>query len=101
MEISGTIRVGDNHYAQLAAVQVLNVTPTTTHGLQTNQTLVAKFYDPLYFDHEQDGADPFLCVDRDYSRETAAYTALSKLQGTVTPKHYGSYSLEIPVDATR
>lgn len=100
MEITATIRVGDNQCAQLAAVQVLNVTPTTIHGLPTNQTLVAKLYDPLYFDHEQDDADPFLCVDRDYSHETAAYTALSKLQGTVIPKYYGSYSLEIPVDAT-
>lgn len=101
MELTGTIRIGDNQSAQLAAVQVLNVTPTTTHGLLTNQTLVAKLYDPLYFDHDQDDADPFLCVDRDYSRETATYTALSKLQGTVIPKYYGSYSLEIPVDATR
>lgn len=100
MEITATIRVGDDQCAQLAAVQVLNVTPTTIHGLPTNQTLVAKLYDPLYFDHEQDDADPFLCVDRDYSHETAAYTALSKLQGTVIPKYYGSYSLEIPVDAT-
>lgn len=64
MEITGTIRVGDNQSAQLAAVQVLNVTPTTTHGLLTNQTLVVKLYDPLYFDHDQDDADPFLCVDR-------------------------------------
>lgn len=94
-------QVGDNQSAQLAAAQVLRVTPTTNHGLPTNLTLVAKLYDPLYFDHDQDDADPFLCVNRDYSLETAAYTALSKLQGTVIPRHYGSYSLEIPVDATK
>lgn len=99
-EITGTVRIGDNQSAQLAAVQVLKVTPTTTYGLPTNLTLVAKLYDSLYFDHDQDDVDIFLCVNRDYSRETAAYTALSKLQGTVIPKHYGTYSLEIPVDET-
>lgn len=100
MKITRTVRVGDNQIAQLAAVQVLKVTHTTTHGLPTNLTLIAKFYDPLYFDHDQDDADPFLCVNRDYSRETATYAALPKLQGMVIPKYYGSYSLEIAVDAS-
>ncbi|MCJ1260007.1 hypothetical protein MMC24_007847 [Lignoscripta atroalba] len=81
-------------------VQVLEVTPNTPHGPLTNLTLLAKFYDPLYYDHDQDDVDPFLCVDRDYSHETAAYTALAKLQGKVIPKYYGSYSLELSVNKT-
>lgn len=34
-------------------------------------------------------------------REAAAYTALSKLQGTIIPKYYGSYSLKTPVDTSK
>lgn len=59
-------------------------------------SLVAKFYDPLYFDHQQDDADPFLCVDCAYSHEAAAYVTLKELQGSVIPKYYGSYTLDLP-----
>lgn len=42
-----------------------------------NLTLVAKLYDPLYFDQDQDDADPFLCVNRDY-RTRPQLTRLSQ-----------------------
>jgi serine/threonine protein kinase len=61
---------------------------------------VAKIYDPLYFDHEQDEADPFLPIDHDYSHETAAYKALSTLQGGIIPKYYGSFTTKIRATQT-
>ncbi|EER39539.1 conserved hypothetical protein [Histoplasma capsulatum H143] len=72
---------------------------TPSDFLPTDLNLVAKIYDPLNFSHIQDDMDPFLCVDRDYSRETATYTALSKsnLPGTVIPRYFGSYTLQWPV----
>ncbi|KAL9098240.1 MAG: hypothetical protein Q9163_006066 [Psora crenata] len=98
IKITGSIRLGDKHHAQLAAVEVLKDTPVN-HSLPKNLSLVAKFYDPLYFDHNEDDGDPVISVNRDYLHETATYKALSTLQGTVIPKYYGSYSLELPVNA--
>ena len=92
LQIIRPIRAGDNHNAQLIAVRVQS---SSSDNLPRETDLVAKIYDPLYFDHEQDDADPLLCVDRDYSHETAAYTALSTLQGGVIPKYFGSFSIKI------
>jgi hypothetical protein len=73
LEIVRIVRAGDRHGAQLLAVRVL----TLTHDLPSDTDLLAKFYDPLYFDHEQDKADPFLCVDRAYTHESAVYQKLT------------------------
>lgn len=98
IRIAEAVRTGDKEPAQLVKVQIQEAKPGTPHGPPTDSILVAKFYDPLYYDHDQDDADPFLCVDRDYSHETAAYSALTKLQGKLIPKYYGSYSLELIVN---
>ncbi len=76
------------------------VRSSSTDKLPRDTDLVAKIYDPLYWDHDQDDADPFLCVDRAYSCETAAYTALSKLQGKTIPRYFGSFSIKMCVDTT-
>ncbi|KAK9320248.1 hypothetical protein V1517DRAFT_310026 [Lipomyces orientalis] len=82
-------------------IQVVNVHPPESSLPPCNIPLMAKIYDPLYYDHEQDDADPFLCVDRAYCHETAAYKALPELQGTIMPRYYGSYSFDLPAsDAT-
>ncbi|KAF8472649.1 hypothetical protein BDZ91DRAFT_652640 [Kalaharituber pfeilii] len=91
LKIVEAIRLGDNHSAQLALVHVSNRTSALPNHL------VAKFYDPLYFDHQQDDGDPFPCVDHDYSHEASAYVTLRELQGSIIPKYYGSYTLELPV----
>ncbi|KAL2005427.1 hypothetical protein VTN00DRAFT_2638 [Thermoascus crustaceus] len=65
--------------------------------LPTSEYLLAKFYDPLYFDHVQDDADPFLCVDRAYTHEAAAYEMLKPLQRTIIPRYYGSFTLELSI----
>ncbi|KAK2789858.1 hypothetical protein FQN53_001221 [Emmonsiellopsis sp. PD_33] len=96
LEIIDAIRAGDNHSAQLVTVLVKQVSPQNT--LPTDTKLPAKIYDPLYYDHEQDDADPFLCVDRDYSQETAVYRSLPNLYGTIIPRYFGSFTLKLPVD---
>ncbi|EER43150.1 conserved hypothetical protein [Histoplasma capsulatum var. duboisii H88] len=98
LKIDGAVRIGDNHSAQLVTVQILHTSPPKM--LPTDTNLLAKIYDPLYFDHEQDDVDPFLCVDRDYARETAADLALPQLYGTVIPNYFGSYTLQWPIDGT-
>jgi serine/threonine protein kinase len=98
LKIVGTVRIGDNHSAQLVTVQILRTSPPNV--LPTDTNLFAKIYDPLYFNHEQDDADPFLYIDRDYARETAAYLALPQLYGTVIPNYFGSYTLQWPIDGT-
>ncbi|KAK2735608.1 hypothetical protein FQN55_002192 [Onygenales sp. PD_40] len=97
LEIIDAIRAGDNHSAQLVTVLVKQVSPQNT--LPTDTKLPAKIYDPLYYDHEQDDADPFLCVDRDYSQETAVYRSLPNLYGTIIPRYFGSFTLKLPVDS--
>ena len=88
LEIVRLVRAGDQHGAQLLAVR----------DIPSDTDLLAKFYDPLYFDHEQDEADPFLCVDRAYTHESAVYTKIADFQGSIIPKYYGSFSLSLPVD---
>ncbi|KAK9249273.1 hypothetical protein V1506DRAFT_569458 [Lipomyces tetrasporus] len=101
LKIVDIVRAGDQHSSQLVTVQVVNVDPPESSLPTSNIPLMAKIYDPLYFDHEQDDADPFLCVDRAYCQEAAAYKALSELQGTIIPRYYGSYSFDLPAgDAT-
>jgi serine/threonine protein kinase len=94
LEIVRLVRAGDRHSAQLLAVRVL----TSTHDLPSGMDLVAKLCDPLYFDHEQDEADPFLCVDQAYTHESAVYQKLADFQGSIIPEYYGSFSLSLPVD---
>ncbi|KAK9235011.1 hypothetical protein V1525DRAFT_411229 [Lipomyces kononenkoae] len=94
LRIVESVRLGDNYNAQVAKVQVECVIP------HESSSPPQKFYDPLYFDHEQDDVDPFLCVDRHYSHEVAAYNALSDLHGSTIPRYFGSYSLELPAEAT-
>ncbi|KAK2797822.1 hypothetical protein FQN50_009066 [Emmonsiellopsis sp. PD_5] len=97
-EVSHEIRAGEDHSAQVLAVKILNARPNYPTALHGINTAVAKLYDPLYFDHTDDGVDPFLLTKYNYSRETASYTRLSDFHGTVIPAYYGSYSLELPVD---
>ncbi len=59
------------------------------------ERIVAKIYDPLYYDHEQDDVDPFVASDLAYAAETAAYETLTRLHGSVVPRYYGSYMFEL------
>ncbi|EEP77870.1 predicted protein [Uncinocarpus reesii 1704] len=96
-EISRQIHTGEKRGVQVVAVNILRTSPGCPQSLQNVTTVVAKFYDPLYFDHYDDGVDPFRCVNKFYTTEAASYSRLADLQGTVIPTFYGSYSVEFPV----
>lgn len=66
-------------------------------GPHSGQRVVAKFYDPLYYDDGQDDVDPLLSVDVEYSRESTAYRYLLTRGQQHIPNFYGTYSLELPV----
>ncbi|KAK9235325.1 hypothetical protein V1525DRAFT_421429 [Lipomyces kononenkoae] len=91
------VRTGDRHNAQVVTIRTEYVPTELTHAIPTDSYFVAKIYDPLYFDHEQDDVDAFLSTDQEYSREAAAYRKLSFMQGTIIPKFYGTFTLELPV----
>lgn len=65
LRIVDGIRVGDGNTAQTVLVKVVS-------GQYSGMRMVAKFYDPLYYDDGQDDVDPLLTVDMEYSCESTA-----------------------------
>ena len=59
--------------------------------------MIAKFYDPLYYDHDQTGDDVFKLIDSTYPTEASAYTTVSKVRGPIIPHCYGSFTRSFPV----
>ncbi|EGE86861.1 hypothetical protein BDDG_09812 [Blastomyces dermatitidis ATCC 18188] len=100
LKILDLLRVGDGCNAQVFTVEVLAVRPHPP-CFQSDRALVAKIYDPLYFDDEEGFLNPFLCVDKHYTHETHAYDVLSESQGKQVPRFYGSYSLNIAVEGSK
>ncbi|KAI9781090.1 MAG: hypothetical protein M1816_002561 [Peltula sp. TS41687] len=99
LRILQSVRVGDGHNAQLMRVQAAGSREdsNTPYFLPSGVDLMAKFYDPLYCDHEQDDVDPFVSTDYHYTHETAVYKALSPVQGEFVPRYHGSYSCDFPI----
>ncbi|KAF2763308.1 hypothetical protein EJ05DRAFT_33712 [Pseudovirgaria hyperparasitica] len=66
--------------------------------LLVNNAMVAKIYDPLYYDagDRGDRKDVTAIADRDYTREVAAYQELEPFWGALVPTYYGSWTFEIP-----
>ncbi|PYH96027.1 hypothetical protein BO71DRAFT_397535 [Aspergillus ellipticus CBS 707.79] len=88
LRVHEAIRVGDGKTSQIILVDVIS-------GQLPNSQVVAKLYDPLYYDHANDDVDPFLFVDVEYTRESAAYRYLQGQGQECIPKYYGSYSMDI------
>ena len=88
----------DKKSAQIVLIQVIS---SSTTELEKAKRLIAKIYDPLYFDHEQDDVNPFPAVDLVYTHEAAAYEKLKPLQGRIIPRYIASYSLSWPVNKNR
>ncbi|RAH48922.1 uncharacterized protein BO95DRAFT_450806 [Aspergillus brunneoviolaceus CBS 621.78] len=82
-----SLEAGDGHNSQVLTVEV--------------PALVAKIYDPLYFDDDDGYLDPFRCMDMYYTHEANAYPALHELQGLGIPTYFGSYTVNLPVDEDR
>ena len=88
LKIREAIRVGDGKTSQIVLVDVIS-------GQLSSTRIVAKLYDPLYYDHSNDDVDPFLFVDVEYTRESAAYRYLHGQGQDCIPCYYGSYSMDI------
>lgn len=72
--------------------------------LLTNDGLVAKIYDPLYYcifnrDWRSETINVTAHADQDYSNEAAAYSAIqgTSTQGRCTPRYYGSWTANVPI----
>ncbi len=56
---------------------------------------MAKIFDPLYQDHQQNEVDPFPYADTAYANEAAAYAKLAHLHGGLVPSYYDSYTFDL------
>lgn len=100
LKIEALIRAGDGRNSQVMAVQVLDASPDLDGRFPASRTVVAKIYDPLYVDDEENCVNPFRSMDRCYTHEARAYELLSfdhRFRGDdlPVPRYYGSYSLDI------
>lgn len=82
--------------------EIVGPAATGARVLGIGGNLVAKFYDPFYYEsptrYNDVATNPFRLADHDYSNEAAAYEQMSgRLGGTVVPAYYGSYTCELPV----
>ncbi|OJD12221.1 hypothetical protein AJ78_07146 [Emergomyces pasteurianus Ep9510] len=101
LKVATPVRIGDQHSSQLVTVRVVDKTPDISDSIPIDKYLVAKLYDPLYFDHEQDDVDPVRYTDLAYSHETAGYRLLYPLQGIAIPRYYESFTLELTIPNKR
>ncbi|OJZ82533.1 hypothetical protein ASPFODRAFT_50359 [Aspergillus luchuensis CBS 106.47] len=99
LEVLKLLKGGDGHNSQVFTVRLIASNSQTLPKDGTE--LVAKIYDPLYFDDEEGYLNPFLCMDKHYTHEANAYEALAEFQGRGIPTYFGSYSLDLPIDSTR
>ncbi|PBK87280.1 hypothetical protein ARMGADRAFT_1034852 [Armillaria gallica] len=59
-------------------------------------TVIAKFYDPLYFHDEYESVDPLCLAAQSVASEVKAYEMLLSLQGICIPRCLGLYATAIP-----
>ncbi|SJL03737.1 uncharacterized protein ARMOST_07094 [Armillaria ostoyae] len=64
-------------------------------------TVVAKFYDPLYFRDEYDNTDPLRLAAWSAANEVRAYEKLQSLQGACIPRCLGLYGTTLPEQGGR
>ena len=103
LEIQKLLQTGDGYQTQ-----VFTVTLCGSSGFQSDyeweipsQTeLVAKVFDPLYFNDDGGYLDPFRCMDKFYTHAAGAFRALLDFQGRGIPCYYGSYSICLPLPDT-
>ncbi|CAN6666784.1 hypothetical protein TRVA0_038S00980 [Trichomonascus vanleenenianus] len=96
LHIVRSIEVGEMSGNQVVLVDVQSEQDCEPQGKQ----LVAKFYDPLYMNDNGGSLDRFRIVDNDYTHEVRAYQDLRELQGSLIPKFYGSFSVDIPIPSS-
>ncbi|PLB33655.1 uncharacterized protein BDW47DRAFT_134967 [Aspergillus candidus] len=101
LKILDLLKVGDGRKSQIFTVRVSG-SRFDPELFPETRILVAKVYDPLYFDDQEGVINPFLCVDQHYTHEVHVYQdALRRMQGHLLPRFHGSYSLELPVESSQ
>ena len=85
--VTGTLETGHKRSSQ--TVRAIS----TIEGRRVE--LVAKFYDPLYWDFGAGGVNMFSACDKNYRHEAHAYRQLHNLYGSIVPRFYGSYTVDI------
>ncbi|KAL3261939.1 hypothetical protein ABHI18_003301 [Aspergillus niger] len=93
IQLTEAIQTGQGKRSQVYAVRCTDSNDPL--GLPTNHTIVAKFYDPTYYEIEYLSDNPFVEAGYEYSHESAIYTRCSEIQGTSIPRFFGSYTLRI------
>ena len=92
--ITQQIRVGDGETAQIVRVE---------------EGMVAKIYDPVYYptierEYGYKLNNIVYMADTDYRNEANAFEEIEALQaqldGTITPKYYGSWTLDIAIEGS-
>jgi serine/threonine protein kinase len=99
LEVIDVLKGGDGHNSQVFTVRLLDCESTSQMLPLKGTRLVAKAYDPLYFNDDEGYLNPFLCMDKYYTHEANAYMVLIELQDQWIPRYYGSYSLSLSVDS--
>ncbi|KAK9257399.1 hypothetical protein V1507DRAFT_431771 [Lipomyces tetrasporus] len=95
VKIVEPVRTEDRHNAKLVTIRTEYVPPELANASLQTVILSPKFIilSILIMSY----VDAFLFTDQEYSREAAAYTKLSFMQGTIIPKFYGTFTLGIPI----
>ncbi|KAE8151737.1 hypothetical protein BDV25DRAFT_152231 [Aspergillus avenaceus] len=91
LTVLSPIRVGDYNSAQIFLAEVSDDQSIP----EIKKSVVAKVYDPLYFNDEDGYINPFKCVDNHYTHEVHTYNLFSDFQGGLVPEFYGSFSLDL------
>ncbi|KAJ5730025.1 uncharacterized protein N7483_004533 [Penicillium malachiteum] len=100
LEITDLISAEDPKNLQIFTVKVIHESPSSPNSPLQSRILLAKLYEPLYFNDASEYLCPCRVMDRSYTHETAAYSVLSEFQGREIPRYYGSYTFDIPVDTS-
>ncbi|SJL08683.1 uncharacterized protein ARMOST_12052 [Armillaria ostoyae] len=69
---------------------------TATSSSTPPSTVIAKFYDPLYFRDTYDNIDPLRLAAWSAASEVRAYEKLQSLQGNCIPRCFGLYATALP-----
>ncbi|KAL9084853.1 MAG: hypothetical protein Q9159_005016 [Coniocarpon cinnabarinum] len=91
---------GDLHTAQIWRVRIDEAQPPLPHP-DSNATILAKFFDPLYWDWDNNrNVHFFKQSENSFCREVACHRALEQAQGKLVPRFYGCFTVQVPTTGT-
>lgn len=98
LEVCEIVQVGEQSRAQMFKVVFIGASSEQMYArmnLRNKTPLLARLFDPVYFEDARGALCPFFCSDHMYIYEVDAYRRLQDVQGTEIPKCYGSFSFSI------